>query len=198
KPGDERAQRVYGWGCGPPAPLGGHRAREASHPRHAGRHDLRIGIEARTGGASLCTGARRERYGDDRGIQSHSGAGRCRAGQWRPGAFGRDRRLAWTFTLASGMRCGAGGLAAGEEFGIDGARFLRAVTLGYDVGPRVTMAMGGVAFSNESHKSTHAIAGAFGAAAAAACAAGLDAQQMRWLLDYTAQQSSGIAAWGRD
>ncbi len=89
-------------------------------------------------------------------------------------------------------------LAAGEEFGIDGARFLRAVTLGYDVGPRVTMAMGGVPFSNESHKSTHAIAGAFGAAAAAACAAGLDAQQMRWLLDYTAQQSSGIAAWGRD
>ena len=89
-------------------------------------------------------------------------------------------------------------LAAGEELGIDGARFLRAVTLGYDVGTRVTMALGGVTFSYESHKSTHSIAGVFGAAAAAACAAGLDAQQMRWLLDYTAQQSSGIAAWGRD
>jgi 2-methylcitrate dehydratase PrpD len=89
-------------------------------------------------------------------------------------------------------------LAAGEEFGIDGARFLRAVTLGYDVGTRVTMAMGGPAFSYESHKSTHAIAGVFGAAAAAACAAGLDAQQMRWVLDYTAQQSAGIAAWQRD
>ena len=38
----------------------------------------------------------------------------------------------------------------------------------------------------------------FGAAAAAACGAGLDAQQMRWVLDYTAQQSSGIAAWQRD
>jgi 2-methylcitrate dehydratase PrpD len=89
-------------------------------------------------------------------------------------------------------------LAAGEEFGIDGARFLRAVTLGYDVGTRVTIAMGGVTFSYESHKSTHSIAGVFGAAAAAACAAGLDAQQMRWVLDYTAQQSSGIAAWRRD
>ena len=89
-------------------------------------------------------------------------------------------------------------LAAGEAFGIDGARFLRAVTLGYDIGTRVTMAMGGVAFSYDSHKSTHSIAGVFGAAAAAACAAGLDAQQMRWLLDYTAQQSSGIAAWRRD
>ncbi len=77
-------------------------------------------------------------------------------------------------------------------------RFLRAVTLGYDVGTRVTMAMGGVAFRNESNKSTHSIAGVFGAAAAAACAAGLDARQMRWLLDYTAQQSSGIAAWNRD
>ncbi len=89
-------------------------------------------------------------------------------------------------------------LAAGEEFGIDGMRFLRAVTLGYDIGPRVTMAMGAQKFRNESHKSTHAIAGVFGAAAAAACAAGLTAQQMRWVLDYTAQQSSGIGAWGRD
>jgi 2-methylcitrate dehydratase PrpD len=89
-------------------------------------------------------------------------------------------------------------LAAGEALGIDGARFLRAVTLGYDLGTRVTMAMGGVSFSYESHKSTHSIAGVFGAAAAAACAAGLDAQQMRWVLDYTAQQSSGIAAWRRD
>jgi len=89
-------------------------------------------------------------------------------------------------------------LAAGEEFGIDGTRFLRAVTLGYDVGPRVTIALGGVDFSYQSHKSSHAIAGVFGAAAAAASAAGLDAQRMRWVLDYTAQQSSGIAAWQRD
>jgi 2-methylcitrate dehydratase PrpD len=89
-------------------------------------------------------------------------------------------------------------LAAGEEFGIDGTHFLRAVALGYDVGTRVTMAMGGVTFRNESHRSTHSIAGVFGAAAGAACAAGLDAQKMRWVLDYTAQQSSGIAAWQRD
>ena len=72
------------------------------------------------------------------------------------------------------------------------------MTLGYDVGTRVLMAMGGPTFSYESHKSSHSIAGVFGAAAAAACAAGLNAQQMRWVLDYTAQQSSGIAAWGRD
>ena len=89
-------------------------------------------------------------------------------------------------------------LAAGEVYGIDGAVLLRAVTLGYDVGPRVVLAMGGAAFSYESSLSTHSIAGTFGASAAAACAAGLDARQMRWALDYTAQQSSGIVAWRRD
>ena len=89
-------------------------------------------------------------------------------------------------------------LAAGEVYGIDGNVLLRGVTLGYDVGPRVVLAMGGAAFSYESSLSTHSIAGTFGASAAAACAAGLDARQMRWALDYTAQQSSGIVAWRRD
>ena len=89
-------------------------------------------------------------------------------------------------------------LATGEELGIDGTRFLRAVTLGYDIGTRVVTAMGGAEFSYASSLSTHSIAGTFGAAAAAACAAGLDARQMRWALDYTAQQSSGIIAWRRD
>jgi 2-methylcitrate dehydratase PrpD len=89
-------------------------------------------------------------------------------------------------------------LAAGEKFGIDGSRFLRAVTLGYDIGPRMTISFGSLDFRNNSHKSTHAISSVFGSAAAAGCAADLNAQQMRWLLDYTAQQSSGIGAWTRD
>jgi 2-methylcitrate dehydratase PrpD len=89
-------------------------------------------------------------------------------------------------------------LAAGEKFGIDGTHFLRAVTLGYDVGPRMTISFGSIDFRNNSHRSTHAISSVFGAAAAAGCAANLNAQQMRWLLDYTAQQSSGIGAWTRD
>ncbi len=89
-------------------------------------------------------------------------------------------------------------LAAGEKFGADGVHFLRAVTLGYDIGPRVTISLGAVEFRDNSHKATHAIAGVFGAAAAAGSLAGLDGQQMRWLLDYTAQQSSGIGAWARD
>jgi 2-methylcitrate dehydratase PrpD len=89
-------------------------------------------------------------------------------------------------------------LAAGERFGISGTHFLRAVALGYDIGPRVTVTLGGQQFEADSHWSTHSISPLFGAAAAASCAAGLNDQQMRWMLGYTAQQSSGLGAWNRD
>jgi 2-methylcitrate dehydratase PrpD len=88
--------------------------------------------------------------------------------------------------------------AAGEQFAITGAHFLRAVTLGYDVGTRITMSMGGPAYQVATHRSTHGTAASFGAGAAAGCAAGLNAEKMRLLLDYTAQQTSGIGAWSRD
>src|SRR5712691_8987898 len=89
-------------------------------------------------------------------------------------------------------------LAAGEQFGISGQHFLRAVTLGYDVGTRVTMSMGGPGYQAATHRSTHGTVAAFAAGAAAGCAAGLGVQQMRFLLDYSAQQTSGIGAWSRD
>src|SRR6266704_2516268 len=89
-------------------------------------------------------------------------------------------------------------LATGEQFGIDGSRFLRAVTLGYDIGPRVTATLGRLPYMAETHRSTHSLSGTFGSAAAAGCAANLNAQQMRWLLSYTAQQASGLASWQRD
>jgi 2-methylcitrate dehydratase PrpD len=90
------------------------------------------------------------------------------------------------------------GLAVGEQFGIDGPRFMRAVALGYDIGTRVTMTLGRLPYMAETHRSTHALSGTFGSAAAAACAANLNGQQMRWLLSYTAQQASGLASWQRD
>ncbi len=89
-------------------------------------------------------------------------------------------------------------LAAGERYNIDGTAFLRAVALGYDVGTRVSMTLGGQSFLDATHRDTHSLSEGFGAAAAAGCAANLNAQQMRWLLDYAAQQSSGIAYWMRD
>jgi 2-methylcitrate dehydratase PrpD len=87
-------------------------------------------------------------------------------------------------------------LAVGEQFNISGSQLLRAVALGYDVGSRfwITLRSSGP----QAHKSSHSLAGLWGAAAAAGCAAGLNAQQMRWLIDYTAQQASGVASWSRD
>jgi 2-methylcitrate dehydratase PrpD len=87
-------------------------------------------------------------------------------------------------------------LALGEQFGVSGAHFVRAVAVGYDVGARMLTTLRPGVY--ETHKSTHSIGGIFGSAAAAGCAAGLNPQQMRWLIDYTAQQSSGVAAWARD
>ena len=96
--------------------------------------------------------------------------------------------------------CGVvpGAYAAAERFGISGAHFLRSVALGYDVGTRVTMTLGAEPYENESHRSTHMISPTFGAAAAAACAASLSAQQMRWVLNYAAEQAAGLALWNRD
>ena len=89
-------------------------------------------------------------------------------------------------------------LAIGEKWGIDGPRFIRAVALGYDIGPRFTATLGKLQYMVESHRSTHTLSGTFGSTAAAACAASLNAQQMRWVLSYTAQLASGLASWQRD
>src|SRR4030095_1363878 len=88
--------------------------------------------------------------------------------------------------------------AVAEQFGITGTHFLRGVALGYDVGTRMTMTVGVPGFETATHMSTHALAGLFGAAAASAAPASLNVQQMRWVLDYAAQQASGTKAWQRD
>src|SRR5258705_13547648 len=84
-------------------------------------------------------------------------------------------------------------LAVGEQFGVSGTHFLRAVALGYDIALRAMKTVG------PGMKETHNLVGTMGATAAAGCVAGLNAQQMRWLLDYAAQQAgAGIGAWRRD
>jgi len=84
-------------------------------------------------------------------------------------------------------------LALGEQFGASGTHFLRAVALGYDVAMRAMRTVG------PGMKETHNLVGTMGATAAAGCVASLTAQQMRWLLDYAAQQAgAGIGAWRRD
>lgn len=85
-------------------------------------------------------------------------------------------------------------LALGEQFSISGTHFVRAVTLGYDVGMRAMETLG-----TEAVKDTHNLVGTFGACAAGGSVVQLDAQQMRWLLDYAAQQAgAGIGSWRRD
>ncbi len=87
-------------------------------------------------------------------------------------------------------------LATGEQFQINGTHFLRAVTLGYDIAMR---SMKTVAGPGSALKETHILIATMGASAASGCAASLDERQMRWLLDYAAQQAgAGLGAWRRD
>jgi 2-methylcitrate dehydratase PrpD len=88
-------------------------------------------------------------------------------------------------------------LAACERFGADGATFVTAVALGYDLCARIAYALGGEDFF-AAHHSSHAYGGIFGAAAAAAVPAALDAPAARALLSYAAQQASGLTCWRRD
>jgi 2-methylcitrate dehydratase PrpD len=85
-------------------------------------------------------------------------------------------------------------LALGEISGIDGVRFVRAVTLGYDIGMRAMKAV-----LSGTLPDTHNVVGTFGASAAGGCVLDLNPQRMRWLLDYAAQQAgAGFAVWQRD
>jgi 2-methylcitrate dehydratase PrpD len=88
-------------------------------------------------------------------------------------------------------------LAAAEHFGRDGTAFIRAVSAGYDVGCRVSAALGGAKLHEQYH-SSHAIGGLFGAATAAGVLAGIDAKRCAYLLSYAAQQAAGLTSWRRD
>jgi 2-methylcitrate dehydratase PrpD len=88
-------------------------------------------------------------------------------------------------------------LAIAEREQANGTAFLRAVALGYDVGCRMTMALHAYDFREAGH-STHSFGPMFGAAAAAGSLAGLRYDQVRHLLSYTAQQTSGVSCWMRD
>ena len=88
-------------------------------------------------------------------------------------------------------------LAMAERERASGSALLRAVCLGYDVGTRLSMALGAYAFSEAGHD-THAFGPMFGAAAAAGALARLDAGEVRHMLSYTAQQASGLSNYARD
>lgn len=86
-------------------------------------------------------------------------------------------------------------LAMAEQGTISGMHFIRAIALGVDVGGRVGQAAG---LLRNFRTPTVSVCGIFGAAATAASIAGLNEEQVRWALSYTAQQSSGIDSFRRD
>ena len=109
-----------------------------------------------------------------------------------PDDEGRWRSVGWH----PGCAVVPAAFAASEQFGTGGAHFVRAVALGYDVGGRMLdLLRPEPAFRS---RSTHQMCGTFGAGAAAAGAIGLTPQQMRFVLEYCAQQAAGMRDWYRD
>ncbi len=86
-------------------------------------------------------------------------------------------------------------LAMAEKENSAGRSLLNSVVIGYDVNCRITRSLG---IEHLGSHSTYGIGGTFGAAVAAGTLAGLDAQQIRWVLSYAAQQASGVRSWVRD
>lgn len=78
-----------------------------------------------------------------------------------------------------------------------GEAFMRAVTLGYDTGCRLLMALGPDSV-RASHRSAEGTAATFGAVGAAAALAELDELNTRFALSYAAQQESGLWSWVKD
>jgi 2-methylcitrate dehydratase PrpD len=87
-------------------------------------------------------------------------------------------------------------LATAELADRSGRDFLRAVTLGYDIGARVVAALG--VGQGPRRRSPSVLTATFIAAAASAAILRLDPRQVRHTLSYAGQQASGIGFWTRD
>jgi 2-methylcitrate dehydratase PrpD len=88
-------------------------------------------------------------------------------------------------------------LAVAEREGSDGRRLLAAIVLGFEVAARVSYAFDPVALYDRGFHPT-AVAGAFGAAAAAGSLLRLDADRQAVALGLAMQQASGLLAWAND
>jgi len=88
-------------------------------------------------------------------------------------------------------------LAVGEKQGADGKRVLAAIVLGVEVAARVSYAFDPVALYNRGFHPS-AVAGAFGAAAAAGSLFRLSAERQAVALGLAMQQACGLLAWAND
>lgn len=88
-------------------------------------------------------------------------------------------------------------LAFAEVHERSGSNLLDAVVTGYEVAARINTALGPRALINLGH-GPHSIGGHWGAGAAAGALSRFDAQQLRFMFSYVAQQTAGVACWMRD
>jgi 2-methylcitrate dehydratase PrpD len=88
-------------------------------------------------------------------------------------------------------------LVMAEKEGRSGQDLIRAVTLGYDLGCRLLMALGPDLVRGD-HRSAEGTASTFAALGAAALLARLNEQQTRFAISYSAQQVSGLWSWVKD
>jgi 2-methylcitrate dehydratase PrpD len=88
-------------------------------------------------------------------------------------------------------------LSMAEKEGAGGRRFLKGVVVGYDIGCRITQAIGVDNLLNRS-RCALSIGANFGAAAAAASLSQLEGKLVKYILSYTSQQASGVYYWMRD
>ena len=181
----------------------GRRGREdqAHDSRHAGRDDFRLRAAARQvrdpvrAQPTAATSLRRSPASHRRLRPDRSGAGQRHARALR-----RDRRLASAVAVASGLRGRARGAGGRREVRHRRRRASCAPSRSATTSARAfTATLGKLQYMADTppqharHRG-HLRLGRGGGR----CAAGLNAQQMRWLLSYTAQQASGIASWQRD
>lgn len=75
-----------------------------------------------------------------------------------------------------------------------GLDVIKAVCAGYDVGPRMTEALGAMALNNAG-TSSHAMGAIWGSGACASVLADFDTVQVRRLISYLAHESSGLGCW---
>lgn len=88
-------------------------------------------------------------------------------------------------------------LAIGERDQLSGEEVLRGIVVGYDIGPRMLLALRPVPYQLLGHHAASA-GGLWGAAGAAASLLKLTPQQVRFALSYTGQQHSGLYTMFRD
>ena len=196
-PGDEEAERLHRRGARQALARGRGRTRKAASPGYA-RGDG-VGLAPAAGqacGAYVKTlgGTREASVAGTRLVTTAVNAALANGISAHADETDDSHRASITHPGASVVPAA---LAMAERNRHGGTALLRAVVLGYDVGTRLTMSLDLLTFYQRGHHPP-SFGGLFGAAAAAAALARLDAQHVRHALAYTAQQAAGLSSLFRD